>query len=450
MRTPFAVRRAVRLGAGAAIAAGLVAAGLTTPAHATETDQLWIHAPYKIDLPVGAAAGAEPQARTLTLGLYHDNSAFTVTDGRLTVDISGLTGVAEVSWPESCSPSGTTAVCTVPEVTGSSDIAYPVKLTVRAVPGAAAGASGRITYQAQATTTQGAEPLVAPGNDTTVTLGSGPDLSLQDPEPLDAVAPGTVHTVPLSVTNRGNEPADGVQLTFYVSRGLTLGEVAPGCTSTPVGGTTDTALTKVQCAFDDTVEPGGTFTLPQPLKATIADHALYERLDISVTPGSGATDLSTSDNYASARIRATNTADFAVRGVKAAAGAGETVATGLTFRNRGPAWVANLSSGEPVAVVDFTVPEGATATAVPQSCYARSLDGTSFPTRTGAPLYQCRLPYWVTESQTVTLPFTLRVDTVVPDATGKVTLRAAYGDQPLPFDPNVRNNTAKLVLNPSS
>lgn len=85
------------------------------------------------------------------MGLAHDNENFTVTDGRLTVDISGLAGVAEVTWPGNCAPSGTTAVCTVPQVpvTGS-DYSPQVRLEVRAADGAQDGAHGRITYAATA------------------------------------------------------------------------------------------------------------------------------------------------------------------------------------------------------------------------------------------------------------------------------------------------------------
>ncbi|MGI3202974.1 hypothetical protein ACRJ4W_40840 [Streptomyces sp. GLT-R25] len=116
---PDSVRRALRLGACAGAMAGLLTVGLALPAAAAddepETDQLWINSPYEQSLPLGTDGG-EPPARTLDLGLYHDNSNFTVTDGKLTVDVSGLAGVAEVTWPDACTPSGTTAVCVVPDV----------------------------------------------------------------------------------------------------------------------------------------------------------------------------------------------------------------------------------------------------------------------------------------------------------------------------------------------
>lgn len=105
-----------------------------------QSDQLWINEPYEQTLPLGTDGG-EPEARTLGVGIYHDNENFTVTDGRLTVDISDLAGVADVTWPDNCTPSGTSAVCDVPVVPAiGGDYENQVFLTVRAADGAEAGA----------------------------------------------------------------------------------------------------------------------------------------------------------------------------------------------------------------------------------------------------------------------------------------------------------------------
>ncbi|MGW2558263.1 hypothetical protein ACWCXB_03250 [Streptomyces sp. NPDC001514] len=447
MRKP-SVGRAARIGA-CATAAGLVTVGMATPALA-DSDQLWIRSPYEVVLPKAAGSGEQARAVTLDLGLSHDNSNYTVTDGRLTVDVSGLAGVAEVTWPENCAPAGTTAVCTLPEVpaTGPGD---SVLLQVRAASGADVGAAGRITYQAKATTTMEGGELTAPeGFETTVRVASGADLVLDRPASVEGVAPGSTVPVPFSVVNNGNEQANGIQVTLYVSRGLDVGAVAPECTSTPLGEGTIKPITKVDCLFDDVVEPDGTFTLPAPLTATVAPYALDERLDMMVAAGDGAEDLAPENNGWGVGIKAANTADFAVRGTKVTGAAGETVKADLTFRNKGPAWVANLGSGDPVALVDLIVPKGATVTGVPENCQPRALDGDAwYEERTGAPRYRCDLPLWVAEKQTVTFPFELRIDTVVPGAVGKITLMHPYGTtQPLPFDPNVDNNKARLVLNP--
>lgn len=448
MKKPSAGRVA-RLGAYVT-AAGLVTVGMTATPAAADSDQLWIAAPYEVVLPKAADSGAQAPATTVALGLSHDNANYRVTDGRLTVDVSGLTGVADVTWPENCAPTGTTAVCSVPEVPLTAG--SPVTLKVRAVAGAEVGAEGRITYGATATTTGEGGTLTAGENWSTVRVASGPDLILAPPAPVTGAQPGSTVPVPFSVVNNGNESANGVEVSLYVTRGLDVGSVAPQCVSTPLGEGRIKTLTKVDCVFDDVVEPGGTFTLPAPLQAKVATYALAERIDMGVKPGGGVDNISPEGHGAVASIGVTNTADFAVRGAKVSGAAGETVKADLTFRNRGPAWVANLGSGDPVAAVDVTVPQGATVTTVPDSCEPRTLDGGWWEseTRTGAPRYLCQLPMWVAEKQTVTFPFELRIDTVVPGAKGAVVLKPPYGDAPLPFDPNPANDKAKLVLNPAA
>ncbi|MFC5800779.1 hypothetical protein [Streptomyces formicae] len=447
MRKP-SVGRPARM-AACAVAAGLATVATATPALA-DGDQLWIRSPYEVVLPKAAGSGEQARSVTLDLGLSHDNADHRVTDGRLTVDVSGLAGIADVTWPENCAPAGTTALCTVPEVPAAGP-GGSVPVQVRAAAEAEVGASGRITYQATATTTMAGGVLTAPdGFETTVRIGSGPDLVLDRPAPVEGVAPGSTVPVPFSVVNNGNEPANGVRVTLYVTRGLDVGGVAPECTATPLGEGAIKPVTMVDCAFDDVVEPGAGFTLPAPLTATVAPYALDERIDMGVAAGDGAADLAPEDNGGVAAVKAENTADFAIRGAKVTGAAGETVRAELTFRNKGPAWVANLGSGDPVAAIDLIVPEGATVTAVPENCTPRTLDGDWVEEPTGAPRYRCELPLWVAEKQAVTFPFQLRIDTVVPRASGKITLTHPYSTtQPLAFDPNVRNNTAKLVLNPA-
>ncbi|MEU3446402.1 hypothetical protein AB0H29_04095 [Streptomyces thermolilacinus] len=419
------------------------------PAFAEEpqSDQLWISAPYEATLPVGTDGGTGPE-RDLEVGLAHDNGNFTVTDGRITVDVSGLAGVAEVTWPGNCAPAGTTAVCTVPRVPLSGDAGERVRLQVRAAAGAAAGATGRITYTARAATDQpGVGELVAHEAETPVTLGSGPDLVVRGTVPDGEIKPGDTVSVPFDVVNAGGEAARGVRVTLYVTRGLDVGAVDPACTTTPLGGTAGyVPLSRVDCAFDDVIEPGGTFALPSTLTAKAAPYAFHERLDVTVEPGGDAQDLSPHDNGLYGAVRVANTSDFAVRGADLTAAAGESVTAELTFRNKGPGWVANLRSGDPVGSVDFTVPRGATVTRAPENCFGLTLDGDWYEGPSGAPRYQCELPMWVGEKQTVTFPFTLRVDTVVPDATGTLTLRGGWGEA-RPNDPVAKNDTAKVVLN---
>ncbi|MFI9625163.1 hypothetical protein [Streptomyces sp. NPDC052042] len=451
---PAAARRTTRLGACAAAAvAGLLTVGPAVPASAEEqTDQLWISAPTEQSLPLGGGSDGEPQSRSLDIGLYHDNDNFAVTDGRLTVDISGIVGVADVTWPDNCTPSGTTAVCGVPEVPVIGDAYRPqVHLTVRAADGAAAGAQGRITYAAVATGGPGGS-LEAPLDsfDTALTVAGGPDLSLGNVTPVKGAQPGSTHTVPFALTNKGDTRSEGFTVRFFGSYGLDFVTRYPECAYQTIGGDDYAPMTEVNCAFDQVLEPGDSFALPEPMQVALAPHALAERLDISVEPGNGATDLAEEDNYTMASFGAVNTADFEARGARVAGGAGETVTAELGFHNNGPAWLGNLGSGDPVAILVFTVPEGVTATSVPEACEPSTLSGGSYPGRTGAPRYTCELPYWTLPDTTRTFPFKLRVDRVVPDAAGQIVLRPSFGSTSFPFDPEPGNNNAQVVVNATS
>ncbi|MEU8651932.1 hypothetical protein [Streptomyces sp. NPDC048737] len=454
---PFSAGRPSRLRSGAvvAMAAGLLTVGLTASASADDdppqTDQLWIDQPYEQTLPLGIDGG-QPQSRTLGVGIYHDNQNFTVTDGRLTVDVSGLTGVAEVTWPDNCTPSGTRAVCDIPVVpTIGGDYEDQVFLKVRAADGAAVGAQGRITYEA--TATGGPDgTLTAPHEsfDSTLTVGSGPDLAIDPVADIEDGRPGDERTIPFKVTNNGNESANGFTVKLYASYGLTALTRYDACTYTTTDDNDYAPSNKAVCAFDQVLAPGDSFELPEPLTVRLAPHALNERLDLGIEPGDGAQDIDSQNDYAVVQIGADSTADFSVTGDTVSGTPGQTVTAELTFKNNGPAWFGNIVSGDPVAKIRLIVPEGTTVTGVPSGCSPRTLAGGYHPKQTGAPRYDCNLPYWVLEDTRRTFAFSVRVDTVVPGATGAVSIHPPYGEfgqYPFSFDPDLTNNTAVLAVN---
>ncbi|MET8982884.1 hypothetical protein ABZX85_45655 [Streptomyces sp. NPDC004539] len=419
-----------RLGAGTAVAASLALAALAVvPAQADEqTDQLWINAPTDRPVTVAPASG-DAIAQSIPVGLYHDNGNFTVSDAKLTVDVSGLAGVAEVLWPSNCAPSGTSAVCEVGDVPVLRAGFVPqVALKIRSLPGAAVGAAGRITYAAEATGGPDGT-LVAPADsfETDVTVGTGPDLSLPTYPDLTGVQPGTTVDVPFGVTNHGDQAANGYTLQMWTSYGLDLATAYPQCSSEDISG----FLVHYTCAFDTVVQPGETAPLPQPLKVAVTSHALDERFDFSVDTAAGQSELWPSDNGTGRLIQADNTADFAVSGSYAGGAAGETVGLTARLTDNGPAWVANIRSGDPVAVLDVTLPAGTSAVSVPDGCRAR---GAS---------YACELGILIKPGQTVEFPFTVRVDSVVPGAKGSVSARPSYGTG-FSFDPDTSNNSAEF------
>lgn len=71
--------------------------------------------------------------------------------------------------------------------------------------------------------------------------------------------------------------------------------------------------------------------------------------------------------------------------------------------------------------------------------------GDGHEKRTGAPRYDCALPYWVPESTERTYAFQLRIDALVPGAAGEVSIHPEFGD--FAFDPDITDNTAVLAVN---
>ncbi|MEU1478446.1 hypothetical protein [Streptomyces sp. NPDC005760] len=436
-----------RVVAGALVLAGL-GSGVAYADDAAPSDGLEIQAPYEQAVVVAPGDGGAAQYRSMALGLQHYNSDFTVTDGRLTVDASGLAGVAEIAWPDTCTPdeAGTVAVCD----TGDVPVRYSpqVQLKVRALPGAAVGAQGAIEYSA--TATGGPDgTLTAPeySAETFVTVGSGPDLGVTAPQDLTGLTPGTGLTVPFSVTNTGNETAHGFTVQMWATYGLGVSTRYPQCAYTDPDDADAQypAMTHVTCAFDTDVAPGAAVELPEPLRLAVTDHALHERFDYEVEPADGVTDLDSSDNGRALHIDADNTADFAVHGTEVSGAQGETVAAGFRFVNRGPAWVADVASGDPVPAIDYYLPPGTTATSVPSTCRTGAPSGGD----PAVPHYVCTLPTWTRPDLKAGFPFRLRVDQVIPGATGRVVVRPYDGSAAFAFDPDTKNNTAKVVVNPA-
>jgi hypothetical protein len=438
MRTATGRRR--RLGAYALVAAASLSAGVlgTTPASAA-SDMLWVQSPEGVTL--SAAPGSYQE---LSFGLYHDNGDYHVANGVLTLDLSELAGVAEVSVPDNCflSGSGTSALCDIWEVgdIGGTYDGPQVTIGLRTVQGAPAGAELSIGHHGQAETDGPDGVLYTHWGSTPVTVESvpSPDLSLTTgPAPVGPVAPGTSLTVPVRVTNNGDAAAEGFRLQAWNTYGLEFATTYPGCAWTPP--VLDTEYMPgglLDCTFDTVVEPGATVTLPEPLRLTVASHALTERLDVDVQPLEGTQDRNPEDNSTSTPVTAENTADFAVQGDEVTGAAGERVTATIGFRNKGPAWFADIGSGDPVGTVTVAVPEGTTVVSAPENCRAE-----------GSAVYRCELRHWAGPEDRIRFPFELRIDRVVPNATGAVTLHASA--RQAPYDPQPHNAHAELVINAS-
>lgn len=486
--TPFSPRSALRRAAVSLAAGGLLAvASLAAAAAPAAAADLPV---FALGGPAGTGLNPYPQSgepRHSTVGITVDNPSQDEENGgyagdfTLTFDLSGIDGVADVAFDgesggADCEVTGAKAVC---EDRGIRPGGRPVAdLLVTAAEGGEVGDTGtiRVTGEAEGATFT---PFT-----TRLTVG-GTDLVMERLPFDQELNPGDEQQAPITFTNRGSRDADGVLLTLMYTRGLDIPQRYANCEYTEDGpDVPGIGWTTALCSVEGAFEAGGTYTLATPLtiEATTRayDDTFVYRIHedgaaqrtalragapfargagpvLKAVPAKasqqGATarggDLNPEDNQQEADFRTKNTADFAAYGDEASGAAGTRVKADIGFRNEGPAWIGHLRSGEPVATVDFTVPQGASVTAKPDRCRAVTADGKyREDQRSPAPRYVCDTSMTVWDGADLGLPFELRIDRALIGASGEVTVRGTWPQNPaLPFDPKPADNTAFLVLN---
>ncbi|MFH9606375.1 peptidase [Streptomyces sp. NPDC017448] len=471
---------ALRRAAGPLAAAGLLAvaplAGAAAPAQAAGPPAATLGGPPETDLHPYPADGG-PKASTIGITLdapaAGEGSGFG-GDLTLTFDLQGVAGVADVAFDggagPDCEVTGAKAVCEDRRVRpGTRSVA---DLVVTAAAGSATGDSGTITVSGEA---EGA--ALAPFT-TRVTVG-GPDLVMEELPFRTELTPGDRQQAPITFANRGAGDADGVLLTLRYTRGLDIPQRYSNCRYSEGGPELpDFGWTTALCSVEGVFEAGGTYTLATPLTIEATDRAYHDTFLYRVEDADGArparallepgdvltavpvkaptrrttarnADPTPHDNQREADFRTENTADFAAYGDRVSGARGATVTARIGFRNEGPAWIGHIRSGEEVAVVDFTVPRGASVVGKPDRCRGVTAAGAYREDRTGpAPRYLCPTSAAVRDGEGLDLPFELRIDEVLIGAEGEVAVRGPHaGDPALPFDPAPANNTARLVLN---
>lgn len=472
-------RAAFRRIAGVVASAGLLAAGtlaLGGPARAA-VPEFTLGGPADTALhPYPATGTPQKAALGITVTNPSEDEENGVFDGEYTVrfDFGGLAGVADVSFGEDgsldCERTGTTAVCHDYGIRpGLSTLA---ELGLSAAEGGKDGDTGTIAVTAEA------EGATFRAFTARVSIG-GPDLSMKRLPFRTELKPGDSQPVPITFTNNGTRAADGVLLTLRNTRGMEFTERYQNCEygEDEAGMGSPGAWTTALCAFPGSYEPGATYTLAEPpvIRATeraFHDSFLYRiaedgsdaraalRDGARFSPGKGAAlalrrspavrsaDLNPGDNQQDVDFRTANSADFAAYGDEAGGAAGDTVDVTVGFRNKGPAWVGYIRSGEDVATVDFTVPGGTYVVTKPDVCRGVTKDGDYREDQKKAPRYFCSTPMSVREDADFALPFRLKIVTVEAGATGAVVVRNTHLQAPaLPFDPEPANNRASLVLN---
>ncbi|MFH8641238.1 MULTISPECIES: hypothetical protein [Streptomyces] len=457
-------------------ASGLVALGLaTTPAHAADP-VFTLSGPAEVGLR--PHPGPSGDAHKTTVEFRVENTTGTVFDKRstFTIDLSAFKGIADVTLlkdhSQGCTQTATAVTC-------AAEGLYPrasevVTLELGAAKDSKLGASADLTMTGK---TEGATFKQA----TTRVKVGGPDLVLEKAALKAKMNPGDTQGLPIVFANAGTESVGGVALRIDTTHGMDLVEKYDNCSVEKVSDWT----TGTVCLLDGEFKPGAVYEVSGALTLKAAAHAFHDGIVYSVnaagkegkepaarqqlgknTAGTGkklavtertpakaalrpGADLDPGNNRHEFDFEAKNSADLAADAVSLKGKAGDTVRADLGFRNKGPAWVSYAHLGSGVARTDIVIPEGAKVIKAPAGCEGVEADGTSRKQNAGAPRYFCWTDSELGEQEKVSYPFELKIEKVVADAKGSVTVDgwAPDGIQVQGFDPNKANDKAAFVIN---
>lgn len=456
-------------------AAGLVAVGLAaTPANAADP-VFTLTSPAEIGLFPHPGQSGKPQKSTVDFRVETETDELFDNPSTYTIDLSALKGVVDVTLPKDqfadCKLVAAKVTCKDWGIWHGTPV---VSLDLAAAKGSTLGTVVDLTMTGKA---EGATFKPAT---TKVKIG-GPDLVMEKARLKAKLTPGQTQPLPIVFGNTGTESVNGVALELSTTHGMGLVEQYDNCAYSEddsadqpwnVGwGTT-------VCTFDNVVKPGEVYEIAGALTLEAAPHAFIEGLIYGVheagsqpqstqkfsTPRTGkklglkarsakaaprTADLDPWNNQHEFDFSVKNTADLVATATSLKGKAGETVKAELGFRNEGPAWIAYLRSGEDVALADIVIPAGAKVTKVPEFCMAATASGDYLGQQLGAPRYFCPTPHVIGEKEKFAFPFELKIEKVVADATGSVTVGSwsPQGVGPLSFDPDDANNKAAFVIN---
>ena len=299
--------------------------------------------------------------------------------------------------------------------------------------------------------------LAAPARaDDSLPLGAGATVRA-------TATPGGIFTAPMSVTNTGTRPIDGVAVSFLGVDEFTTESRFKNCTYNVFG-------QLEACVFDRTLEPGKSYRVDLPLRApadayapsTMNTRATWEKKAYHRpygTPGDGAAiplldDVTPAEvgvypwQFVELAVTGRQSADLVAIGGKTYGAVGEVVQFKAAVRNDGPATLMWIGSGVPHGLVVVTIPSGTSVQNAGRDC-APATDAQR--TRTDAVQYACVLDGYLNigKNAAMSLPFSLRVDKVIQNATGLVEVNPACTCERFADDLDKSNDTAPLILNPA-
>lgn len=467
--------RFVRRGrlATAAVSAAVIAAGVLAGATAASAaDSLNVDA-WEFGLTLPAGVTAPGGARALHIMVSHDLDGH-LPSATVTVDTTGLTGVADVVWPAECTHAGAVGTCTadVSDLLNSQAPDHYLVLGLSAAAGAKDGAHGSIGLKAETSGLQSQE------NSVDIAVGSGADLTIDPLAPVSKAKVGSTVPAPIRWANTGNETAPSTVLTLQTIAGLDFVQRYSNCAYSTSAGP-DKTVTAV-CTIDTPLEPGKALQLSPQLTVRVTSEAWYTFLSAQVLPpgeqtqatlaGKGGTqgsgprltaepvpagqiaplvaELNPRDNYTELVVQADNHAHFAAIGAQVRGDKGATVPVTVGMRNDGPALILDRSGGEVTDFLKVTFPSGTTVTKIPSGCSA--IGGK--PKDHGP--YDCskRDSYIQAPGYKAQWTFQVRLDQQLTDARGTAALTNPHSDMtgdPVTFawDTSTDGYTAPIVFN---
>lgn len=408
-----------------------------------------------------------------------------VTNVKVTVDLSAIAGIATASFPDpssSCSMSGSTATCVLPDSASTNSDGTLGLIPLKLVPdaGAVDGAHASIT------TTISGDGAPTQTYHVPVTVADGPDLVIANQISQKNVKPGDSSAMSFSLSNFGSETANGLLFAFDFTHGFVpdafdncqyeedtfvggtvvvclfdseslpvnasvnvdfTGKIAPDAATFEVG----FAIADTGAAADVTSFAGGkSFAGSRGLKHR-AHSGKKLSLQSAATKSMTAADIDESDNGAITEWNVATNHDVAALSAQLQGSVGDTVPASLGLKNNGPASVNVFNSEGTLATVVITVPEWAEVTKAPGDCEgldSASQEGSSHVGKPGYKFYLCTddSDAFLEVGATVTFPFKLKIKASHgTDGTVAIKSHTSVTEG----DSNAANNTAKITLDAS-
>ncbi|GAA4019106.1 hypothetical protein [Streptomyces plumbiresistens] len=441
-----------RVGAAVAAFAAAIAVWLpVTSAQAADGPVLRIHL-QDDDLALPLPPSSDPPL--INWGVHNDGPG-TAEDVTIKADLSEV-----IDWvtPDASVPADhvyTWSARDVPE--GAADGSL---IGLNAKPGTPLGTTGTVTLSGTS-----ANGTVVPVT-VQVTVGST-ELKVNPLPNREGDKPGSTIEAPVTISNTGSLPAEGVQLRMLTTLGLSYENRFSNCVySTVTSGPRESyAPQQALCTFDTVIEPGKSYRLDRPVGLDVGEDALFEYFGREALPVSGADATPPSGNGSALslvpagdaaadatevgrqEIDVANTADMVAGGDTAEGAPGDMVYVDVSLSNEGPGRVGYIN-GDFYPSLVLTVPTGAKAVEIPDQCSVWSKEassGTGEKTP-GAPEYICvPRPSEFTVGDIRTYRFGLQVRDNAVTTTGQAQASTPSGSA-LSFDDRHGNDTAAVTV----